>query len=70
MAKLAESPEAHACYARHLSEYALARDLDEADRALMNDATQTSMGTTGSIKNVLLAVVRNPMFSVRTGGTQ
>ena len=70
MALLAESPEAHACYASRIGEYALARDLDEQDRGLTNELTEASMSPTGSIKAMLLAVIRNPMFSVRTGGTQ
>ena len=69
MAILAESPDAHACYARHASEFALARDMDEADRPLVNELTLASMSATGSIKAMLLAVVRSPTFSVRTGGT-
>jgi hypothetical protein len=56
---LAESPEAHACYARNLAEYALSRDMDEGDRALVNELTQTSMGATGSVKAMLLAAVQN-----------
>jgi hypothetical protein len=69
MAILAESPDAHACYARHASEFALARDMDEADRPVVNELTLASMSATGSIKAMLLAVVRSPTFSVRTGGT-
>ena len=69
MAILAESPDAHACYARHASEFALARDMDEADRPLVNELTVASMSATGSVKAMLLAVVRSPTFSVRTGGT-
>jgi hypothetical protein len=70
MGILAGSPEAHSCYARNLAEYALSRDMDEADRPLVNELAQTSMGATGSIKAMLLATVQNPMFMVRTGGTQ
>jgi hypothetical protein len=69
MAILAESPDAHACYARHVGEFSLTRDVDEADRPLVNELTQASMNATGSIKAMLLAVVRSPTFSVRTGGT-
>jgi hypothetical protein len=70
LALLAESPEAHSCYSARIGEYALGRDLDAADRPLVNEVVQASMAETGSIKSMLLAAVRNPLFSVRTGGTQ
>jgi hypothetical protein len=66
---LAGSPEAHACYARRLGEYSLARDMAEADRGLVNELTTASMTDTGSLKAMLLATVRSPLFTVRTGGT-
>jgi hypothetical protein len=69
VAILAESPDAHACFARHIGEFALARDMAEADRPLVNELSLASMSAVGSIKDMLLSVVRNPMFSVRTGGT-
>jgi hypothetical protein len=68
MAILAESPDAHACYSRRLGEYALGRDMNETDRQLLNDMLATSTGTAGSIKNMLLAAIRSPRFSTRTGG--
>ena len=70
MAILAESPDAHACYSRRLGEFALGRDMNEADRPLLNDMLATSSGDAGSIKNMLLAAVRSPRFSTRTGGAQ
>jgi hypothetical protein len=70
MALLAESPEAHACYARHLGEFGLARDMNQGDRSLVNELTLASRTDTGSIQSMLIALVRNPMFSVRTGGAQ
>jgi hypothetical protein len=66
---LAGSSEAHACYARRVSEYALARDMAEADRALVNELSAASMTDTGSLKAMVLAAVRSPLFTVRTGGT-
>jgi hypothetical protein len=68
MALLANSPDAHACYSRRLGEYALARDMNETDRQLLNDILATSSGDAGSIKNMLLVAIRSPRFSTRTGG--
>jgi hypothetical protein len=70
MAILAESPDAHACYSRRLGEFVLARDMNETDRQLLNEMLATSTGTAGSIKNMLLAAIRSPRFSTRTGGAQ
>ena len=69
MAILAEAPETHACYARHLGEFTLARDLAEADRSLVEELT-TASASTGSIKAMLLAAIRSPKFATRTGGVQ
>jgi hypothetical protein len=70
MAILAESPETHACYARHLGEFILARDLGEADRNLVEELAAASAAGDGPIKTMLLAAVRSPRFSTRNGGTQ
>jgi len=69
LAILAESPEVHACYASRIGEYALGRDLDANDRPLVNELVQASRTETGAVKSILIAAVRNPLFSVRTGGT-
>jgi hypothetical protein len=69
LALMAESPEVHACYASRIGEYALGRDLDANDRPLVNELVQASRTATGSIKSILISAVRNPSFSVRTGGT-
>jgi hypothetical protein len=70
MTLLAEAPETHACYARHLGEFTLARDLGESDRGLVEELTTASVSGAGPIKTMLLAAVRSPRFSTRNGGTQ
>jgi hypothetical protein len=70
MALLAEAPETHACYARHLGEFTLARDLGESDRSLVEELAAASASGAGPIKTMLLAAVRSPRFSTRNGGTQ
>jgi hypothetical protein len=69
LALLAEAPEAHACYARHLGEFTLARDMNETDRPLLNELAQASTAA-GSAKAMLLAATRSPRFSTRNGGAQ
>jgi hypothetical protein len=66
MALIAESPQAHACFARHLSEFGLGRDLDERDRELIDGLQRASRSESESIKELLMAVVVSPAFGRRT----
>ncbi len=66
---LAESPQAHACYSSKLAEYALSRDLVEADRPLVSQLEETSMAM-NSIKEILLTIIQSPAFATRSGGAQ
>ena len=68
MALIAESPQAHACYARHLSEFGLARDLDEAGPRARQRAPTRRAWARSSIKDLLLAVVRSPAFGRAPAG--
>jgi hypothetical protein len=66
MALIAESPQAHACFARHLSEFGLGRDLDEQDRELIAALERSSRAESQSIKELLMAVVLSPAFGRRS----
>ncbi len=66
MSLLAESPRAHACYARHLAEYGLGRDIDAADAALIAGLQRASALEDESIKELLLTVVASPAFGQRS----
>jgi hypothetical protein len=68
MALIADSPQAHACFAQHLAEYGLGRDLSEADRDLVDSLQVASMASNASIKESLMAVVSSPAFGRRSGG--
>lgn len=67
---LAAEPSVHGCYARHLAEYTLARDIAPADRALIDGLEGISMNNDASIKASVLAVIAQPAFLTRTGGAQ
>jgi hypothetical protein len=69
MLLLAESPQAHACYAKHLAEFGLSRDLAEDDRSLMNQLVSASLTSRSTVKQMMLDIVQSPAFSVR-GGAQ
>lgn len=70
MPLLAASPRAHACYARHLAEFGLGRDIDELDEALIDDLQRKSVLDGESIEELFMAVVASPAFGQRsaTGG--
>jgi hypothetical protein len=63
MGILAESPQAHTCYAKKLTGYALQRDVVEPDRPLLEDLAESSRAD--SLKALALALVRDPAFRVR-----
>ena len=67
MSVLADSQEAHACFAKNLMTYGLQRDVVATDQALIDQLAQISMSETGSIKEILRALVKSPAFLARPG---
>jgi uncharacterized protein DUF1592/uncharacterized protein DUF1595/uncharacterized protein DUF1588/uncharacterized protein DUF1585/uncharacterized protein DUF1587 len=65
---MASSKQAHACYAKKIAGYALQRDIVQSDLATLDALSQVSM-TGGSIKQVMLALVADPAFRMRHGGS-
>jgi hypothetical protein len=70
MQLMANGAQAHACYAKKISEYALQRDIVVSDVPLLDELKATSMATNGSIKQVMLDLVKNAAFRTRVGGAQ
>jgi len=68
MQDMANDEQAHICYAKKLSSYALQRDIVDADMPLLQTLAQTSMGGSGSIKNMILQLVKSDAFRTRVGG--
>ncbi|HTV21150.1 MAG TPA: DUF1592 domain-containing protein [Polyangiaceae bacterium] len=66
MPMLAASPRAHACYARHLAEFSLGRDIDDQDRTLIDGLQRASVLEGESIKEMFMAVVASPAFGQRS----
>jgi hypothetical protein len=64
---LAQSPQAHTCYAKKVTSYALQRDVIENDRPLLEALAVVS--NEQSLKELILALVREPAFRVREEGT-
>jgi hypothetical protein len=66
---MAAGSQAHQCYAKKLASFSLQRDIVVDDSALLDSLTQVSMND-GSIKQVMLALVRHDAFRVRSRGVQ
>lgn len=66
MPMLAASPRAHACYARHLAEFGLGRDIDDQDEVLIDSLQRASVLDGESIKELLMTVVASPEFGQRS----
>ncbi|HEY8946138.1 MAG TPA: DUF1592 domain-containing protein [Polyangiaceae bacterium] len=64
---IANSGQAHACYASQLVEFSLNRDVVESDRALVTALKTTSMAPNGSVKKLAMAVIGDASFRVRAG---
>jgi len=67
---IAESPQAHACFAKHVAEFTLARDLTALDGAEVFDVMEVSLEPASSLKELVLYVVQSPSFLIRNGGPQ
>jgi hypothetical protein len=68
MNAMADDSQAHLCYAKKLSSFALQRDVVDGDMPLLQSLAQASMGSGGSIKSMILQLVRSDSFRKRAGG--
>jgi hypothetical protein len=66
MQLMASSTQAHSCYAKKISGYALQRDIVQTDLPLLGDLARTSQAG-GSIKQIILALARHSAFRTRLG---
>jgi hypothetical protein len=69
MRAMADGEQAHTCYAKKVAGFALQRDIVATDMPLLTSLRTASMASGGSIKQVMLELVRNPAFRTRVGGT-
>jgi hypothetical protein len=70
MQLMASGSQAHECWAKKMTSYALERDLVEADRPLVEALGAVSRESAGSLKQVMLALVKHDVFRTRVGGIQ
>jgi hypothetical protein len=69
MQVLAATQQVHACYAKKLAGFAMQRDVVASDMPLLTTLASTSMASGGSVKQVILDLVKHNAFRTRTGGT-
>ncbi len=70
MSILATDEQAHLCYAKKLAGFALQRDIVQGDLPLLAQLSSVSTSSNGSLKQVMLDLVKQNAFRVRAGGAQ
>jgi hypothetical protein len=70
MQLVASGVQAHQCWAKKMASYALARDMVDAERPLVEALGQVSRDTGGTLKQVMLALVQNDAFRTHVGGAK
>ncbi len=68
MPLLANGQQAHLCFAKKIASFALQRDMVAKDMPLLSTLAATSMAAGGSVKQVMLDLVKNNAFRTRVGG--
>ncbi|HWA71390.1 MAG TPA: DUF1592 domain-containing protein [Polyangiaceae bacterium] len=63
---MAGSAQVHTCYSKNVTGYALGRDLVESDRPLLESLGKVSLSE--SLKEMVVALVRDPAFRTRKEG--
>jgi len=67
---LANGQQSHMCYAKKLSAFALQRDVIASDMPLLTALATTSTSSSGSVKQLMLDLVKQDAFRTRFGGAQ
>jgi hypothetical protein len=70
MELMAQGTQAHQCFSKKMTSFALERDVVETDRPLIVELGEVSRGASGSIKQVMLALAKHDAFRTRVGGAQ
>ncbi|RYZ02361.1 MAG: DUF1592 domain-containing protein [Myxococcales bacterium] len=70
MQAVAESEQAHLCYSKKLASFGLQRDVVAADMPWLGKLSEVSRGQGGSVKKVLVELVKSDAFRTHAGGSQ
>ena len=68
MRVMAAESQTHLCYSKKLASFGLQRDIVTADMPLLSSLSSASMSNNGSIKNVIVQLVRSDAFRTHGGG--
>jgi hypothetical protein len=68
MTAIAGGEQVHLCYAKKLASFALQRDVVPSDMPLLDALATVSMSSTGSVKQVIVELVKNDAFRKHVGG--
>jgi hypothetical protein len=68
MQVLASSQQTHMCYSKRLAGYGLQRNIVQTDMPMLTKLASTSQNA-GSVKQVIVELVKQDAFRVRAGGT-
>jgi hypothetical protein len=68
MAIAANGKQAHQCYSKKIAGFALQRDIIVSDMPLLEAMGTASLANASTIKQVMLALVRNDAYRVRSAG--
>ncbi|HKO50006.1 MAG TPA: DUF1592 domain-containing protein [Polyangiaceae bacterium] len=67
MKEMAAGTQAHTCYSKKLASFAMQRDIVAQDKPLLDALAKASLEN-GSVKRVILELVRSDAFRIRTAG--
>ena len=67
MQAMAAGKQAHLCYSKKLASFGMQRDITAQDLPLLDALSQASLGS-GSVKRIIVELVRNDAFRVRAAG--
>lgn len=70
MQQIANGSQAHQCWSKRLASYALERDIVDAERPTVEALAAVSQASGGSLKQVMLALVKSNAFRTHVGGGQ
>jgi hypothetical protein len=70
MKVLATDQQSHLCYTKKLASFGLQRDIVEGDLGLLAELSSVSTSATGSVKQVIVDLVRQNAFRTHVGGAQ
>lgn len=65
---VASDQQSHLCYSKKLASFGLQRDIVEADLPLLANLASISSSSGGSVKQVLVDLVKQDKFRIRAGG--